>query len=123
MAHRSLDSFSRVGTICVAVIVITGMINGQILVGLSNISSVFESTYGQLLVLKLVLVGAMLFLGAKNRWRLTPDLGMVLPEGNTATAVAALRTSLLLEAGAGLAILGLIAWLGMLEPPASMTMP
>lgn len=123
VAHRSLDSFSRVGTICVAVIVITGMINGQILVGLSNISSVFESTYGQLLVLKLVLVGAMLFLGAKNRWRLTPDLGMVLPEGNTATAVAALRTSLLLEAGAGLAILGLIAWLGMLEPPASMTMP
>ncbi len=96
VAHRSLDSFSRVGTICVAVIVITGMINGQILVGLSNISSVFESTYGQLLVLKLVLVGAMLFLGAKNRWRLTPDLGMVLPEGNTATAVAALRTSLLL---------------------------
>lgn len=123
VAHRSLDSFSRVGTICVAVIVITGMINGQILVGLSNISSVFKSTYGQLLVLKLVLVGAMLFLGAKNRWRLTPDLGMVLPEGNTATAVAALRTSLLLEAGAGLAILGLVAWLGMLEPPASMTMP
>lgn len=123
VAHRSLDSFSRVGTICVAVIVITGMINGQILVGLSNISSVFESTYGQLLVLKLVLVGAMLFLGAKNRWRLTPDLGMVLPEGNTATAVAALRTSLLLEAGAALAILGLVAWLGMLEPPASMTMP
>ena len=122
VAHRTLDSFSRVGTVCIAVIVVTGLINGQILVGLSNITTLFQSTYGQLLVLKLALVGAMLLLGAKNRWRLTPNLGLALSEGSSATAVAALRTSLLLEAGAALVILGLVAWLGTLEPTASMTM-
>lgn len=123
VAHRALDSFSQVGTVCVAVIVVTGLINGQVLVGLPNITALFDSTYGQLLLLKLVLVGFMLVLGAKNRWRLTPNLGLALSEGSVATAVAALRTSLLLEAGAAIVILGLVAWLGMLEPTVSMTMP
>ena len=122
VAHRALDSFSQVGTICVAVIVVTGLINGQILVGLANVTALFDSTYGQLLVLKLVLVGVMLLLGAKNRWRLTPNLGFALSEGSAASAVAALRTSLLIEVGAAFVILGLVAWLGTLEPIAVMTM-
>lgn len=123
VAHRALDSFSQVGTVCVAVIVVTGLINGQILVGLSNVTALFDSTYGQLLVLKLVLVGVMLLLGAKNRWRLTPNLGFALSEGSAAPTVAALRTSLLLEAAAAFVILGLVAWLGTLEPIAIMVMP
>lgn len=123
VAHRALDSFSRVGTTCVAVIIVTGLINGQILVGFSNIAALFDSTYGQLLVLKLSLVGFMLLLGAKNRWRLTPNLGLALSHGGTGAAVPALRTSLLLEAAAALVILGLVAWLGTLEPTASMVMP
>ena len=123
VAHRALDSFSQVGTVCVAVIVVTGLINGQILVGLSNITALFDSPYGRLLVLKLVLVGIMLLLGAKNRWRLSPNLGFSLSEGNAAPAVAALRISLLLEAAAAFVILGLVAWLGTLEPIAIMTMP
>lgn len=123
VAHRALDSFSQVGTVCVAVIVVTGLINGQILVGFFNIPALFDSTYGRLLVLKLVLVGFMLLLGAKNRWRLTPKLGLALSDGSTRPAVSALRTSLLLEAAAALVILGLVAWLGTLEPTASMVMP
>lgn len=120
VAHRALDNFSRVGTICVAVIVTTGLINGQILVGFSNIMALFDSRYGQLLVLKLALVGFMLFLGAKNRWRLTPNLETALSGGSAASAVSALRVSLLLEAGAAFVILGLVAWLGLLEPPQTM---
>ena len=119
VAHRALDSFAKVGTFCVAVIVVTGLINSQILVGLSSVPALFDSTYGQLLVLKLLLVGFMLLLGAKNRWRLTPNLGLALSNGNTARAVAALRTSLLLEAAAALVILGLVSWLGMLDPKAN----
>ena len=119
VAHRALDSFSQVGTICVAVIVVTGLINGQILVGFFNIPALFDSTYGRLLVLKLVLVGFMLLLGAKNRWRLTPNLGLALSDGSTRPAVSALRTSLLLEAAAALVILGLVSWLGMLDPKAN----
>lgn len=120
VAHRALDSFSRIGTICVGVIVITGLINGQILVGLANITAIFDSRYGQLLVLKLALVAFMLLLGAKNRWRFTPNLELALTEGGAASAVSALRVSLLLEAGAAVVILGLVAWLGLLEPPQTM---
>ena len=69
-------------------------------------------------MLKLLLVGFMLLLGAKNRWRLTPNLGLALSDGNTVRTVSALRTSLLLEAAAALVILGLVSWLGMLDPKA-----
>lgn len=120
VAHRALEEFSRVGSFCVAVIVVTGLINGQILVGFSNLPALLNNTYGQLLLLKLLLVGAMLALAAKNRWRLTPDLGSSLAQGSQKAPVAALRASLLLEAAAALAILALVAWLGTLEPTASM---
>jgi putative copper resistance protein D len=120
IGHRALEDFSRVGTICVAIIVVTGLINGQVLMGISNIPLMFETRYGQLLILKLALVAGMLFLAARNRWRLTPNLGARLSGEGEGDAVAPLRRSLLLEAGAALAILGLVAWLGMLEPTASM---
>lgn len=119
IAHQALDSFSQVGTICVVVIVVTGLVNSQLIVGLSNIGSLFDTIYGQLLLFKLFLVTAMLLLAAKNRWRLTPDLRTAIAAGNTVHATSALRTSLLLEGGAAFAILGLVAWLGTLEPVAS----
>lgn len=120
VAHRALDEFSRAGALCVTVIVVTGLINGQILVGLANLPGLLNNTYGQLLLLKFLLVGAMLALAAKNRWRLTPDLGVSLAQGSQSAPVAALRASLLLEAAAAVAILALVSWLGTLEPTASM---
>ncbi|RXR25553.1 copper homeostasis membrane protein CopD [Sphingobium fluviale] len=122
VAHRALDSFARIGTISVAVIVVTGLINGQILVGISNITALFDSTYGWLLIVKLLLVGMMMLLAAQNRWRLTPGLAIALSDGDIAKAVAALRASLLLEAAAGILVLGAVAWLGTLEPTASAAM-
>ena len=119
VGHRALEDFSRVGTICVGIIAVTGLINGQVLIGFSNILRVFDTTYGQALFLKLVLVAGMLLLAARNRWRLTPDLALGLNDGDVSSAVAALRKSLMLEAGAAIAILALVAWFGMLEPPAS----
>ena len=120
IAHRSLEQFSLVGTICVSIIAITGLVNGQILVGFSNVSDLPGSPYGQLLIAKLVLVGLMLLLAAKNRWRLTPSLRAAITQGETALAINTLRKSLMLEAGAAAAILVLVAWLGMLEPTTSM---
>lgn len=119
VAHRSLNAFSRVGTLSVAIIIVTGLVNSQILVGIGNIGEIFSTVYGQLLVLKLLLVGVMLLLAANNRWRLTPDLGSAQSNGNGSAAIAALRISLLTEAAAGVLILGLVAWLGMLEPTVS----
>lgn len=116
VAHRALEGFSLIGTICVVVIILTGLINGQILVGFSNIGSLFEDTYGKLLLLKLAFVSLMLALAARNRWRLTPLLGSALSDGSESNAIRALRASLLMEATAAVIVLGLVAWLGTLEP-------
>lgn len=122
VGHRALGEFSRVGSVCVLIITGTGLVNAQILVGYENLTQALGSDYGRLLAVKLALVGAMLLLAAKNRWRLTPALGTAIEEGETGSATAALRTSLLLEAGAAVTILALVAWLGTLEPTASMAM-
>ena len=120
IGHRSLEAFSRVGTICVAVIAVTGLINGQILVGYGNLLNLLDSSYGQLLVVKLLLVGVMMLFAANNRWRLTPSLSAALVAGETRPAVASLRSSLLLEGLVAAGILALVAWFGTLEPTASM---
>jgi putative copper resistance protein D len=118
LAARSLDQFARVGTFCVIVIAATGLINGQIVIGAAHVTQSLASPYGQLLLVKLLLFAAMLGLAAANRWRLTPALrtAVASPDTVPARAAAAIRVSLLFEVAAGLVILALVAWLGMLEP-------
>lgn len=123
IAHRSLEEFSRIGAICVSIIAVTGLINAQILVGFDHLTALSGSDYGLLLMLKLLAVALMLLLAANNRWRLTPSLGTALEDDDPRSAAKALRTSLLLEASAAFAILALVAWLGTLEPTASLAMP
>lgn len=120
-AARSLDQFARVGTLCVLVIAATGLVNGQIVIGADHIARSAQSPYGQLLIAKLLFFTAMLALAAINRWRLTPALRAAVADpdalgADPARAATAMRTSLVLEASAGLAILALVAWFGMLEP-------
>lgn len=116
ITHRALEQFSRVGALVVGLIVLTGLINSQILVGAANIGTITTTPYGQLLLAKLALFGLMLALAAANRWRLTPALGAGVTSGDTAVAVTALRKSLIAEGAAVLLILALVAWLGTLEP-------
>lgn len=115
-AARSVDRFSRVGTICVLVIAATGLVNGQMIVGLENLNRSAAAPYGQLLLAKFALFGLMLALAAANRWRLTPALIASRADGTPLAAVAAMRRSLALEALAAVLILALVAWLGTLEP-------
>lgn len=117
VAHRALEQFARVGTVTVGLIVSTGLINGLILIGLPGPSRLLASLYGQLLLAKLALFGAMLALASANRWRLTPALGSAIDAADPASAIRDLRRSLFLECAAALAILTLVAWLGTLEPP------
>lgn len=117
VAHRALEQFSQVGTLAVGLIVATGLINSLILLGLPSPSRLLASPYGQLLLAKLGLFGAMLALAGANRWRLTPALGAVIGTADPAPAIRDLRRSLILESAAALAILALVAWLGTLEPP------
>ncbi|MBJ7438364.1 MAG: copper homeostasis membrane protein CopD [Sphingopyxis sp.] len=118
LAARGLDQFARVGTLCVLVIAATGLINGQIVIGAAHVTQSLASPYGRLLLVKLMLFAAMLGLAAANRWRLTPALraAVASPDADPGSAAAAIRASIQLEVAAGLAILALLAWLGMLEP-------
>lgn len=113
LAHRALDQFAKVGTICVLLIVATGLFNSQMIVGIANLTRAMSAPYGQMLLLKLVLFAAMLILAAFNRWRLTPALAK---SGGGGLAVAAIKRSLWLETLAGGGVLALVAGLGMLQP-------
>ncbi len=115
-AARSLDQFARIGTICVLIVVATGLVNSQMIVGVQNISRSVAAPYGQLLLAKLALFALMLALAAANRWRLTPALKLAVDEADPGTAIRAIRKTLLLEGLAAAAILALVAGLGTLEP-------
>ena len=118
--HRILHGFSRVGAVIVALVVASGLVNSWILVGPAHLFSMASSLYGGLLIAKLGLFGAMLGLATVNRFRLTPTFERAIQSNETLAAVRQLRKSLIAETGAAVAILGLVAWLGTLEPPMSM---
>lgn len=116
LLHRSLARFFMVGTIAVLLITASGMVNVAILVGPSHLLSLGDTHYGRLLMFKLVLFGAMILLALANRFRLVPALGASIAAGDKVPSLGALRWSLCIEAGTAMAILGLVAWLGTLEP-------
>lgn len=116
-SHRALAGFASVGTASVALVLLSGLINSWLLVGPSNVLSLGTSLYGQLLLIKLALFAGMIALAAINRFRLTPALGTARTPDDALQALRRLRVSLTLETIAAFAILGLVAWLGTLEPP------
>ena len=116
VAHRALHGFSGLGTVIVAILVLTGVVNGAIIFGGADLSSVAAAPYGQLLLIKIALFGAMIGFAALNRFRLTPRLEAAIGMGETRVAAQALRISLAAETAAALSILALVGWLGTLEP-------
>ena len=112
---RMLNGFAIMGSVVVATLLVTGTINYLMIAGL-NFGRVFTTTYGILLAIKLVFFLAMLALAAANRYRLTPMLEASIASDNHGPAIAALKSSLVLESGCALLILALIACLGMLNP-------
>lgn len=116
-AYAALDQFSRAGSIIVGFVFASGLVNSAYLVGVSHLVDLPASLYGRLLIVKLVLFTGMLVVAALNRFRLTPALA---PLAGVAPSFSALRLSLSLEAGAAIAILALVAWIGTLQPPMSM---
>ena len=109
---RMLAHFSVMGTLLVVTLVISGAVNAAMIVGLSDLPALRSSRYGLLLGMKLTLFALMLALAGLNRWRLTP----ALERGTPQQATRHLRLSLTVETIAALAIIGLVAWLGTLDP-------
>lgn len=112
----SLASFSGAGSVFVAIILASGLVNSVFLVGW-DIKQVVSTPYGQVLIAKLLLFAAMLALAARNRFRHTPVLATALQgPAPPQLAIASLRRSIVVETCAAMAILALVGWLGMLEP-------
>ena len=120
IAHRALHGFAVIGTIIVGTIIVTGLVNAWLLVGVGNALHLGATLYGRLLLAKLALFAAMLALASVNRFRLTPAFNRSIAARDHAGAIGQLRLSLAVEATSALVILALVAWLGMLKPPASM---
>lgn len=116
-ARQALSDFAAVGSVIVALLIVTGLANLWLTVGTEAFSLLPASLYGRLLIAKLVLFAAMLVLAAGNRFRLTPALERAMRDGDGDVAARSLRWSLAMEAGAAILILALVAWLGTLAPP------
>lgn len=112
---RTLTGFETAGAVIVVVISVTGVVNYLFIVG-PNVEGLLDSTYGQLLALKLILFAAMLVFAALNRFHLSPLLEQARQTGEHGVAVNALRRSMVLEFCVAVVILGLVAWLGTLSP-------
>jgi putative copper resistance protein D len=109
--HHALSRFSSVGTVVVAILILTGLINPGFF------SSSLKTTYTQVLLVKLAMFVAMLLLAAANRFWLTPRLAATLDSASgLESAVAALRLSLLTETALAVLVLAAVAWLGTLSP-------
>lgn len=116
MLAASLAQFSTIGTVFVAVIIGSGLINSAFLVGWDP-ARIVSTRYGQVLIAKLVLFASMLVLAAYNRFRHTPALANALRNsGPSDQAMGDLRRSVFVETCIAAAVLVLVGWLGMLEP-------
>lgn len=106
-----LDRFSPVASLSVGLLALSGLYNAVVHVGAP--ATLVGTTYGQLLVVKLALVGVLILLSASHVYRLRPRIARSQQSGaHDDRAVAAVHEGLAtlagwlrLEAGVGAAIL------------------
>lgn len=123
LTHAALEGFSGLGTLAVALLTATGLINSWFLIGIDGLPGLVTTPYGWLLLFKLAVFGLMLLLAASNRFVLTPNLGASLDDDWARPhALQRLRRSLVLESGLALALLFAVAIMGTQAPPAAMVM-
>lgn len=111
-----LSAFALPGTIIVCSILLTGISNMLFIAPPSAWPHMADGSYGRAMFIKLVLFFGMLSLATINRFVLTPRL--LEGDGDHAVNVRAAKISIAAETVAGIAILALVAWLGMLDPAA-----
>ncbi|WP_333611922.1 copper homeostasis membrane protein CopD [Brevundimonas bullata] len=123
LTHDALHGFSGMGTLAVGLLVVTGLVNTWFLVGPDRLGGLLTTPYGLLLSAKLAVFVGMLALAASNRFVLTPGFRLALDDDDLKpSAIRALRHSLVLETLLAVILLGLVAVMGTLAPPAAMMM-
>lgn len=108
-ARRALMRFSTVGHIAVALTILTGALNMQLILG--GLPFDWSFPYQQALSLKIALVGLMVVMALVNRYRFVPRLARK-PEAATRALLRGSVAEILL----GGLVLALVAWFGTLEP-------
>jgi putative copper resistance protein D len=110
-----LRRFSTLGMVCVATLILSGVVNAWILVG--SFRGLVVTGYGQLLMLKLAAFAVMLAFAASNRFALTPQLALPSDEARQ-DAVRGLLRNTWIEMALGLSIFAMVGVLGTLHPAA-----
>jgi copper resistance protein D len=114
LARDAAERFSTLGIVSVAMLLVTGLINAAILVGL--LRGLVVTEYGRVLMLKLVLFAAMLAFATINRFRLTPRLALSSGLDRKIEALRQLTRNSAIETALGLAIFTLVGMLGTVHP-------
>jgi copper resistance protein D len=108
LARDALRNFSHMGYVAVALIALTGAINTSLLVG--SLDAMFDTPYGRLLAIKILLFLAMVVVALINRFRLAPRIS------HDSGAIRALGRTVALEQSLGLAVLAIVSVLGTWPP-------
>jgi putative copper resistance protein D len=114
--NETLLRFSGMGYVAVAALMGSGLLNSWFLIG--NVSSLFATPYGQLLIVKLFLFAGMLALAVSNRFWLVPSLteGREDDRNGSTAWIGKLRNHVLGEQFLGLAVLLVVSVLGTMQP-------
>jgi putative copper resistance protein D len=115
---HALRTFAGTGSVSVAVLVLTGVVNTAFVVGLAGLGRLLTTGYGLVLLAKILAFLVMLGLAAQNRFRLTPALARGLAAGDARPAMRALSKSIGVESAVAVLVLALVGALGLLSPPA-----
>lgn len=107
---QELAAFARTGSVIVALLLLTGVVNT---IAIAGWPLPISSRWGWLLAFKLALFAGMLGVAAINRWKITPAL-----ERGEATAKGHLQRSLAIEFALGLGVVAIVGLLGVLDPAA-----
>jgi copper resistance protein D len=108
---RVVRRFSTLSLCCVSLILVSGISNSSLLVG--SIHALFTTLYGQLLLFKLALFAIVVGFGARNRFLVKAKLRKAAADPDL---LAQLRRNVLCEAFLGVAVVVIVACLGVTPP-------
>ncbi len=114
LASGAVQRFSALGLACVAVLVLTGIVNACYAV--CDVAALFTSRYGLELAAKVSIFAIIVAIAAVNRMSLAPRLATIEP-GSGAKVSHALARNALLEIVLGFAIVAIVGNLGITMPP------
>ena len=111
MVPYVLPRFSTLSLCCVSVLVVSGISNSWLLVG--SIYALFTTPYGQLLLFKLALFAILVGFGARNRFLVKAKLPKAAADPDL---LAQLRRNVVCETYLGVAVVVIVACLGVTPP-------